>query len=266
MCWHHARGSSVPGKFGSAVLLPNSLRSAGEAWWAGIPQRVGYARGGRGLLLTHTVPVPPRNPIRLHQRFYYLDLVTAVGGPSDAALPELRKEPVAATDSFPLVAICPGAEYGPAKRWPVENFIVVAKHFMREKHRATNRIAAWAQRRAMLPIARGIRRSNSLRPRTCAGKTSLAEFMAALALVPNRPLQRQRGDACGLRVGRADGCGLWFHGAATDRADGRARTTVLRHHVACSPCFLRECPIDFRCMKGDHARGGHRGRRRALLK
>ena len=50
------------GKFGSAVLLPNSLRTAAEAWQAGIPQRVGYARGGRSLLLTHAIPAPPRNP------------------------------------------------------------------------------------------------------------------------------------------------------------------------------------------------------------
>ena len=44
------------GNFGSAVLLPNSLRVAGEAWLARIPQRIGYARDGRGLLLTHAVP------------------------------------------------------------------------------------------------------------------------------------------------------------------------------------------------------------------
>ena len=55
------------GKFETAVLLPNSLRAAAEAWQAGIPHRYGYARGGRGLLLTHTVPAPGRNPSRLRQ-------------------------------------------------------------------------------------------------------------------------------------------------------------------------------------------------------
>src|SRR5271170_3720234 len=73
------------GKFGSAVLLPNSLRSAAEAWLAGIPQQIGYARAGRRFLLNHPVPVPPRQATRLHQRFYYLDLVAALGGPTDAA-------------------------------------------------------------------------------------------------------------------------------------------------------------------------------------
>src|SRR5476651_1825044 len=54
------------GKFGSAVLLPNSLRSAAEVWMARIPQRIGYARGGRGSLLTQAIPAPERNPARLH--------------------------------------------------------------------------------------------------------------------------------------------------------------------------------------------------------
>jgi heptosyltransferase-2 len=98
------------GKFGSAVLLPNSLRSAAEAWQAGIPQRIGYARGGRSLLLSHPIPAPGRNPARLHQRYYYLDLVTALGGPSDASMPRLRKEPTIVTGWRGLVlAICPGA-------------------------------------------------------------------------------------------------------------------------------------------------------------
>ncbi len=81
------------GKYGSTILFPNSLRTAAEAWHAGIPQRIGYALDGRRLLLTHPLPPPERNPARLHQRYYYLDLVTAIGGPSDASLPKLRKDP-----------------------------------------------------------------------------------------------------------------------------------------------------------------------------
>jgi len=75
------------GKFGAAVLLPNSLRAAAEAFLAGIPGRIGYARGGRRLLLTHALPVPPRNPVRLHQRYYYLDLISALNAPDDDSSP-----------------------------------------------------------------------------------------------------------------------------------------------------------------------------------
>src|SRR5271170_3045508 len=164
------------GKFGAAVLLPNSLRSAAEAWLAGIPQRLGYARGGRSLLLTHAIPAPARNPARLHQRFYYLDLVTALGGPSDASLPKLRKEPTTVTGSRGLVlAICPGAEYGPAKRWPVENFIAVARHFIAKRKAKVVLLGAPVD----VPVAEEfVRQLPGVDNRV--GKTSLAEFMAAL--------------------------------------------------------------------------------------
>jgi len=231
-------------KFGSVVLLPNSLRAATEAWMAGIPQRAGYARGGRRLLLTKAVPVPPRNPVRLHQRFYYLDLVTALGGPDDASLPALRKDfPAPASNAPFTIALCPGAEYGPAKRWPAESFLAVAKHFV-EKHRAkivllgaTGDAAIAEEIAKQLPDAENR-----------AGKTSLAEFMAALAsarlVICN--------DSGAMHVASALGTPtVTIFGSTEPLLTGPlgTRTQVLRHHVPCSPCFLRECPIDFACMK-----------------
>jgi heptosyltransferase-2 len=232
------------GKFGSAVLLPNSLRSAAEVWRAGIPQRLGYARGGRGLLLTHTIPAPERNPVRLHQRFYYLDLVTALGGPSDASLPKLRKEPTTVTGSRGLVlAICPGAEYGPAKRWPIENFVVVARHFIAARHAKIVLLGAALD----VPIAEEFVR---LLPEVDnrVGKTSLTEFMAAL--VSARLVLCN--DSGAMHVASALGVPtLAVFGSTEPQLTGPmgARSRVLRHHVPCSPCFLRECPIDFACMR-----------------
>jgi heptosyltransferase-2 len=234
------------GKFGSAVLLPNSLRSAGEVWLAGIAQRVGYARGGRGLLLTHVVPVPPRNPVRLHQRFYYLDLVTALGGPSDASMPELRKLPAVdeGKEARPMVAICPGAEYGPAKRWSVENFVVVAKHFMAKQNARIVLLGAPGD----VPLAEEFIK---LLPEAenRVGKTSLAEFMAALVaarlVVCNDSGAMHLASVLGVPT-------VAVFGSTEPLLTGPLgpRTNVLRHHVPCSPCFLRECPIDFGCMKG----------------
>lgn len=232
------------GKFRAAVLLPNSLRAAGEAWLARIPQRVGYARGGRRFLLTHAIPVPPRNPIRLHQRFYYLDLVTALGGPNDASLPELRKESAAKTDSRPLVAICPGAEYGPAKRWPVENFVAVAKHLVAKHHAKIMLLGAPGD----VPIAEELMKQlPEAENRT--GKTSLAEFMAALAA--SRLVLCN--DSGAMHVASALGVPtVAVFGSTEPLLTGPmgARIQILRHHVPCSPCFLRECPIDFGCMQG----------------
>lgn len=232
-------------KFGSAVLLPNSLRSAAEVMLAGIPQRIGYAKGGRRWLLTKAVPIPERNPVRLHQRFYYLDLVAALGGPSDASIPELKKQPVAPfSDGLMTVAICPGAEYGPAKRWPVENFLAVARHFI-AKHKArivllgaAGDVSLAAELAAKLPEVGNL-----------VGKTSLTEFMAALASAQLVFCN----DSGAMHVASVLGMPtVAIFGSTEPQLTGPlgAATRVLRHHVPCSPCFLRECPIDFGCMKG----------------
>src|SRR5260221_1027436 len=225
-------------KFGSAVLLPNSLRAAAEAWLARIPQRLGYARGGRGLLLTRTLPVPPRNPVRLHQRYYYLDLVTALGGPDDDSLPELRRDS-SATDARNVVAICPGAEYGPAKRWPVENFVAVAKHLTAKHHAKIVLLGAPGDAAIAEEFLRQLPEAENR-----AGKTSLAEFLAALTsarlVLCNDSGAMHAASALGVPT-------VAIFGSTEPLLTGPmgARTAVLRHHVPCSPCFLRECPIDF---------------------
>ncbi len=232
------------GKFGSAVLLPNSLRAAAEVWQAGISQRVGYARGGRSLLLTHAIPAPPRNPARMHQRYYYLDLVTSIGGPSDASLPKLRKEPTIVTGWRGLVlAICPGAEYGPAKRWPVEHFVTVAKHFMETRKAKIVLLGAPVD----VPLAAEFER---LLPDVDnrVGKTTLPQFIAALVsarlVLCNDSGAMHLASALGVPT-------LAIFGSTEPQLTGPmgARSRALRHHVPCSPCFLRECPIDFQCMK-----------------
>ena len=232
------------GKFATAVLLPNSLRAAAEAWQAGIPHRIGYARGGRSLLLTQAIPAPPRNPARLHQRFYYLDLVTALGGPDDASLPRLRKDPTTVAGHRGLVlAICPGAEYGPAKRWPVENFVAVARHFMATRKAKIVLLGAAVDRPVAEEFVRLLPGVDDL-----VGLTSLEEFLAALVsarlVVCN--------DSGAMHVASALGVPtLAIFGSTEPQLTGPmgGRSRVLRHHVPCSPCFLRECPIDFACMK-----------------
>ncbi len=238
--WHSARQLRAA-KFGSAVLLPNSLRSAVETWLAGIPQRAGYARGSRGMFLTTTIPEPVRNPVRLHQRYFYLDLVTALGGPDDDSMPTLRRD-APPTDVRPVLALCPGAEYGPAKRWPIESFLAVARHFLKE-HKARIVLlgapgdAALAESftQAMPQVENRV------------GKTSLAEFISALAsaklVICN--------DSGAMHVASALGTPtVVFFGSTEPALTGPLgpRAEVLRHHVPCSPCFLRECPLDFACM------------------
>ncbi len=239
------------GDFASAVLLPNSLRAATEVWMAGIPQRIGYARSGRSMLLTHSVPVPPRNAARLHHRFYYLDLITAIGALEDSSLPKLRKDPTTVTGARGLVlAFCPGAEYGPAKRWPVENFIAMARHFIATRKAKIVLLGAPGDTAIADAFMKEVPEAENR-----VGKTSLAEFMAALVaarlVVCN--------DSGAMHVASALGVPtLSVFGSTEPALTGPlgARIRVLRHHVPCSPCFLRECPIDFSCMTGVSADAG----------
>ena len=231
------------GKFKSAILLPNSLRVAAEAALAFIPQRIGYARDGRSFLLTKNVTVPPRNPVRLHQRFYYLHLIAALHETADETLPALRvSPPTPGTNEKPYLALCPGAEYGPAKRWPVDRFAIAGKQ-LAEKHGlrlvlfgAAGDAPVAAELAALLPAAENR-----------AGQTSLAEFMSALAAAKLVLCN----DSGAMHLASALGTPtVAIFGSTEPLLTGPLgpRTAVLRHHVPCSPCFLRECPIDFACM------------------
>jgi len=154
------------GRFDLALALPNSPRSAIETWLARIPQRVGCARPWRNFFLTQTVaprsdaakmrkrsvgeikkltshlPPPISNfPATAHQIHEYLHLATALGANPEPVAPQLFVTP----DEFeatkrrfglekltnPIFGLNPGAEYGPAKRWPVEKFIAAAQEIQR---------------------------------------------------------------------------------------------------------------------------------------
>jgi len=66
-------------KFDVALLLQNAFDAAWLSWRAGIPERIGYARDGRSLLLTKRIPVPKRSEIPPHEQFYYLELLRRAG-------------------------------------------------------------------------------------------------------------------------------------------------------------------------------------------
>ena len=153
------------GKFDHALVLPNSPRSALEIFLAGIPQRVGYDRPWRNFFLTQTVTArvdaikmrkrdaaevrwlvagekignrkSEIGNFKAHQTHEYLHLAAALGANPEPLAPQLlvtAEEIEAAKKKFglaeitqPIFGLNPGAEYGPAKRWPVEKFISAAK-------------------------------------------------------------------------------------------------------------------------------------------
>jgi heptosyltransferase-2 len=130
-----------------AILLPNSFRSALLAWAADIPRRVGYARGGRGVLLTDRLSVPRgargrRLPVPAVDS--YLALVRHLGIPVGSIRTELATTPadeaaadrawaaLGLTDGRPVVCLNTGGAYGPAKSWPEAHFSTLARRLATE--------------------------------------------------------------------------------------------------------------------------------------
>lgn len=246
-------------KFDCAVLLQNAFESAALVRLAGIPVRIGYARDGRGWLLTRAIAVPKKNGAQAHQRFYYLellkrakliesysaDVVIRLDGAAAAAA-KGRAHFGRASVSGSLVGVSPGAAYGSAKRWLPERFAEAALKVARESQ-AT--IAIFGSREE-LAICKAVEQSLREARQPCvnfAGETGLAEFieMAAACEV------YLTNDSGPMHIASALGVPtVAIFGATDDVATGPTgeRSRVVREPVECSPCLLRECPIDHRCM------------------
>jgi len=278
------------GKFDTALILPNSIRAALEAWLGGVPERIGYKVSWRGWLLTRTVarrskrnlmrkrspeeiqrlvklpdlPDRPDVPATAHHVHHYLHLAAALGAIPDPLLPQItvsENEVNECTARFGLdgallFGLNAGAEYGPAKRWPEERFVQAAVELRRRVNcrwvifggKGDWELAAriTAEIKAALPLETDEAAVN------LAGRTSLRELCAALkacrVLLTN--------DTGPMHVASAVGTPVVvpFGSTAPELTGpglpGDPRHRLLVSAVPCAPCFLRECPVDFRCMKG----------------
>ena len=151
----------------------------------------------------------------------------------------------------PIFGLNPGAEYGPAKRWPVENFIAAAQEIQRRTNCVWILFGGRADAVITGQIESAIRNPQSA-IFNLAGKTSLRELMALLELC--RVLLTN--DSGPMHVAAALGTPVIVPFGSTSPEltgpglPGDARHRLLKSDAPCSPCFLRECPIDFRCMNG----------------
>jgi len=244
-------------RFDAALLLQNAFDAALLAFLAGIPERAGYATDGRWMLLTHPVRVTP-DILREHEVDYYLRLLERLGIPRPAS-PELR---VTVTDQEraamasrlegmgvergrPIVAINPGATYGSAKRWYPDRFAAVADELSGEWDAAVVVLGSAAE----APLAGEIEDAMRTPPVNLAGKTTVREMMALLALssflVTNDSGPMHIGAALGVPLVAIFGPTDWRRTSPWSR-DAR----IVRVEVDCSPCMLRECNRGHECMLG----------------
>jgi len=229
--------------FDAAILFPNSFRSALEVWLAGIPRRVGYRGHHRSWLLNQVVPDRVTSGPIEHQVNHYLHIASNVG----AAIQTEPDQHIAArngTIDKVKLGLCPGAEYGPAKRWLPERFAEVASAV------AEQRSVQWILfgTASDLEVGRTIVTTLGDHCVNRIGETTLEELISELRecrlLLTNDTGTMHLATMLGVPV-------VAIFGSTEDRLTGPlgAENIVMRHHVECSPCFLRECPIDFRCMK-----------------
>lgn len=243
-------------RYGAMVLLPNSLRSALYAWLVGSPIRVGYATDGRSWLLTHPVSaVNDGEP--LHQVEAYLRLVEALGLPVVDQLPMLAATVKAETEAErlwsahgfgrdePVIGICPGAAFGPAKRWWPARFAALADRLIAEGGWRVVFFGSFQE----IPLVEHIRTVMTHEAVSFAGQDTLDSFVALAA----RCAVMVTNDSGSMHIASAVGTPVVSLFGPTDprrTAPMSAAVTVLRHDLPCSPCFRTTCPYaDHPCMR-----------------
>lgn len=234
--------------FELGVLFTNSFGTALAMRVAGVPERWGYARDGRGLLLTRAARRPAAAGGK-SQVFYYRAMLEQIGvatsGAPDASLrcPDpWRAAARAKLGAGRFVGVAPGAAYGGAKRWPAERFAAAAAELAREREARVVVLGTAAERPAGKTLAQVCGALD------LTGNTSLPELCGALAeldlLLTNDSGPMHVAAALGTPVVAAFGPTDW-----RETAPFGGRAAIARESVECAPCRFRECPIDHRCME-----------------
>jgi len=245
-------------KFDVALLLQNAFDAAWLAWRANIPERIGYARDRRSFLLTKAIPVPRHGEIPSHEKFYYLELLRRAGWLDSVQdesfiglhIPEDKRRNAdeflcksGVRQSALRIAIGAGASYGSAKCWPPSRFAEVANRLQSEADADVILFGTAAEASVSTAISAEMRRP----PIDLTGKTAIADLPALLSqchlFIGN--------DSGAMHVAAAVGVPIVAVFGPTD-PDGTApvtpRCSIVQQKPYCSPCFLRRCPTDHRCM------------------
>ncbi|MCC6534922.1 MAG: lipopolysaccharide heptosyltransferase II [Burkholderiales bacterium] len=237
-----------------AIVLPNSLKSALPPFFAAIPVRSGYRGEMRGGVLNDVRKLDATRLPTLAERY------AALAHPGGSALARPLPRPRLRVDlanrarlieshglggTAPVVAFCPGAEYGPAKRWPPEHFAALADRLTDAGARVWL-IGSDNDR----PIAAAIA-SQTRRPATVdlCGRTNLADaidLLSAASLVVSNDSGLMHVAAALERPLIA----LYGSSSPAFTPPASPQASILSLTLACSPCFERQCPLGhLRCLR-----------------
>lgn len=234
-------------QYSHAYILPNSFKSALIPWWAKIPKRIGWNRELRSILLTDTRTLNKQQYPLMIERFM------ALAFPAEQVLakpyphPHLQviKEKVdAAQRKFqltldkPVLALCPGAEFGPAKRWPEAHYAEIAKRWLKQGGQVW--LFGSKNDRAVceniLTAAAGQACIN------LAGETSLGEAIDLLSLV-TAAVSNDSGLMHLLAALNKPIVAVYGSSSPEFTPPLGDKIAIVRLGLACSPCFKRNCPL-----------------------
>ncbi len=247
----------LEGRFDAAYICPNSLKSSLLPFLAGIPKRVGYLGEARVGLLTHRL----KNPSR-HQRIPMVAFYSALSGDADVAAdrPQLRLDDMEVNEALAMLGLqrglyhvfAPGAEYGPAKRWPASHFAELARHLELPV------VLLGSEKEFALcdEIAGQLNAAQKGKCHNLAGKTTLAcafsAISAAKSVVSNDSGLMHVAAALGVPQVALFGSSSPLH---TPPLNDKATVLWLKNDpdyqppLDCAPCFERTCPLGHtRCL------------------
>ncbi|QDL56909.1 lipopolysaccharide heptosyltransferase II [Rhodoferax aquaticus] len=252
-----ALARQLRGQFDVAYVCPNSLKSALLPWWAGVPKRVGYQGESRYVLLNKRLPNPPEGE-RPPMVAFYSALSGQTGLEQDQPHLQLDQHAVAqALQTLQLqpqgfYVFAPGAEYGPAKRWPARHFAALARQLQLPV------VLLGSAKEAALchEIATAV---TAAKPGQCvdlSGRTSLDQALAliaaAKAMVSNDSGLMHVAAAFGVPQVAVFGSSSPMH---TPPLSAKAQVLWLKTDASyhppldCAPCFARECALGHtRCL------------------
>ncbi len=262
--WRERRAMAdrLRGQFQVAYVLPNSFKSALLPWLAGIPHRVGRLGESRYGLINARLPNPPRGS-RPPMVDFYLALAQGQApgdsGASEQPLPRLTVDPQVALGVLQTHALtpgaygvfAPGAEFGPAKRWPPGHYAALA----RQIGQTVVLLGSPKEAQDAHTIALAVP-AESARVVNLIGQTSLSEAFGLIAqarwMVSNDSGLMHVAAALGVPQVALFGSSSPLH---TPPLNPRARVLWLKqdptHRPAldCAPCFKRSCPLGhLRCL------------------
>lgn len=241
-------------RYGQAIVLPRSFKAALIPWFAGIPRRTGYRGESRFGLINDVRPFDPMVLDQTVKRFVALGIdegIVATQPFPDVPFPRLatdaeRQRELLKTLGIgagkPAIAMMPGAEYGPAKCWPLDYFATLARH-LDDAGYAVWVLGSEKDRAAGEAVA-----GNSPAINLC-GKTSLADAVDLLGCAE----QAVSNDSGLMHIAAAVGTHVHgLYGSSSPHFTPPLTTRCDVHHLDldCSPCFERECPLEhLKCLK-----------------